>query len=339
MLILPFFVLGARRRRLQPLDAGEAPPPDREHRLLAPARRLASSASTTSLDRRQAGLDRPRRARCRTWSPCSRRSLSLALVLLVIRAYWRGPDTDARLVTACGGCARGLHGLRQGALAAVPDVDLPVRAARRRAAAASTPPARSSPRSRSRSRTRTAATASATSTGRSGPCSRGTRSSSPRSSCSSGASVRERGRFDVAQYDCRDADLGRHRRSRVPRLPPLRLPARARAPGDLRRQPRDRVAREHRAPPRRGVHLRAPGRRRRDLDRRGRRLRLPPREPGEPDRLPAAAAPDAQGRLARHAQRARPREVEARAVRDQLDERGLRRPAGAPAAGDATGAT
>ena len=40
-----------------------------------------------------------------------------------------------------------------------------------------------------------------------------------------------------------------------------------------------------------------------------------------------------------HAQRARPRQVEARPLPDQLDERGLRRPAGAPAARDATGAT
>ena len=44
-------------------------------------------------------------------------------------------------------------------------------------------------------------------------------------------------------------------------------------------------------------------------DRRAGRLRLPPRCAGEPDRLPAAAAPLAQGRLVRHAQRARPREV------------------------------
>ena len=86
-----------------------------------------------------------------------------------------------------------------------------------------------------------------------------------------------------------------------------------------------------------GVHVPEPGRRRRDLDRRAGRLRLPPREPGEPDRLPAPAAADAEGRLARHPQRARPRQVEARPVRDQLDERGLRRPAGASAAGDVLG--
>ena len=135
----------------------------------------------------------------------------------------------------------------------------------------------------------------------------------------------------------RRADLRRDRGRRVPRLPSLRLPAGAPPSGDLRRQPRDGVAREHRAHPRRGVHVREPGRRRRHLDRRAGRLRLPPREPREPDRLPAAAAADAQGRLARHAQRARPRQVEARALRDQLDERGLRRPAGAPAARDVLG--
>ena len=106
---------------------------------------------------------------------------------------------------------------------------------------------------------------------------------------------------------------------------------------DLRRQPRDRVARQHRAPARRRVRLPAarPDAARRD--RRAGRLRLPPREPGEPDRLPAAAAADAQGRLVRHAQRARSREGEARALPARLDERGLRRPAGAPAAGDLLG--
>ena len=88
---------------------------------------------------------------------------------------------------------------------------------------------------------------------------------------------------------------------------------------------------------RRRVRVRLPGRRRRDLDRRAGRLRLPPREPREPDRLPAAAAADAEGRLAGHPQRARPRQVEARALPDQLDERGLRRPAGAPAARDVLG--
>ena len=108
-------------------------------------------------------------------------------------------------------------------------------------------------------------------------------------------------------------------------------------PRDLRRQPRDGLAREHRARPRRRVHLRPPRRRRADPHRRGRRLRLPPRRAREPGRLPARAARVAEGRLVRHAQRARAREVEARTVPDLLDERGLRRPAGAPAAGDLLG--
>ena len=71
--------------------------------------------------------------------------------------------------------------------------------------------------------------------------------------------------------------------------------------------------------------------------RRAGRLRLPPRVAGEPDRLPAAAAADAQGRLLRHPQRARPGQAPPRAVPARLDERGLRRPAGAPAARDLLG--
>ena len=48
-------------------------------------------------------------------------------------------------------------------------------------------------------------------------------------------------------YDAPRDDLSRNRRRRLPRLPSLRLPARKGSPGDLRRQPRDRLAREHRA--------------------------------------------------------------------------------------------
>ena len=109
------------------------------------------------------------------------------------------------------------------------------------------------------------------------------------------------------------------------------------ASGDLRRQPRDGLAGEHRAPPRRRVRVPLPRRDRADPHRRAGRLRLPPRGPREPRRLPARAARVAEGRLVRHAQRARPREVEARAVPDLLDERGLRRPAGASAARDLLG--
>ena len=55
---------------------------------------------------------------------------------------------------------------------------------------------------------------------------------------------------------------------------------------------------------------------------------------GEPGRLPRAADPDAQGRLARHAQRARPRQGEGRALPPGVDVRGLRRSARASADGD-----
>ena len=48
-----------------------------------------------------------------------------------------------------------------------------------------------------------------------------------------------------------DADLCRHRRGGVSRLAPVRSAARARAPRCLRRQPRDGLAGEHRAPARR----------------------------------------------------------------------------------------
>ena len=46
------------------------------------------------LDRGQARVDRPRRRVCPTRSACSS-LLSLALVVLVLRAYWRGADNDA----------------------------------------------------------------------------------------------------------------------------------------------------------------------------------------------------------------------------------------------------
>ena len=55
------------------------------------------------------------------------------------------------------------------------------------------------------------------------------------------------------------------------------------------------------------------------------RLRLPPRRARQPDRLPAPAAAHAEGRLVRDAQRARPREVQARPLPARVDERGLRR--------------
>ena len=67
------------------------------------------------------------------------------------------------------------------------------------------------------------------------------------------------------------------------------------------------------------------------------RLRLPPRQPGQPDRLPASAAAHAQGRLVRDAQRDRPGQVQAGALPAGLDLRGLRRSGRAPAARDLLG--
>ena len=88
---------------------------------------------------------------------------------------------------------------------------------------------------------------------------------------------------------------------------------------------------EHIRDPERFVHV---GRRhhRAVLRRRAGRLRLPPRLAGLADRLPAPAAAHAQGRLLRHPPHARPGQGQARALPDRLDQRGLRRPAGAPAA-------
>ena len=65
-------------------------------------------------------------------------------------------------------------------------------------------------------------------------------------------------------------------------------------------------------------------------DRRAGGLRLPPGVAGEPDRLPAAAAAHAEGRLLRHPQRPRPGQAPPGALPAGLHQRGLRRPAGAP---------
>ena len=53
----------------------------------------------------------------------------------------------------------------------------------------------------------------------------------------------------------RDEHLPDHRRRRIPRLAHVRPPAARGPPGDLRRQPRHRLAAEHRAHPRRRVPL------------------------------------------------------------------------------------
>ena len=72
--------------------------------------------------------------------------------------------------------------------------------------------------------------------------------------------------------------------------------------------------------------------------RRGAARRDPPlRLAGEPGRLRAAADPDPEGRLARHAQGARPRQGEARALPAREHVRVLRRPAGEPAARELLG--
>ena len=94
---------------------------------------------------------------------------------------------------------------------------------------------------------------------------------------------------------------------------------------------------QHRPPARSRLRIHPP--RRHPLHRRRRpgRLRAALGQPGQPDRLPRAADPDAEGRLARHAQRARPGQSEEGAVRHRVDVRGLRRSARAPAEGDLLG--
>ena len=125
---------------------------------------------------------------------------------------------------------------------------------------------------------------------------------------------------------------GSHRRGGLSRLPSLRVPARARVARDLPGQPRHRVADEHQAPARGPVRVPLP--QLRGLHRRGRAggRGVPPGQPRQPGRLPAAAAAHAQGRFLRHPQRAGPGQVQARPVSAGVDVRGLRRPGGAPPA-------
>ena len=124
-----------------------------------------------------------------------------------------------------------------------------------------------------------------------------------------------------------------HRRRRVHRLTPVGNAARPRLLGRRDRQPADRRHGQHRAPGEPRLHVHQARRHQLHLRRRARRRRAALGQPGEPDRLPGAADPDAQGRRARHAQGARPRESEERAVRDRLDVGSLWRSAGAPAEG------
>ena len=112
----------------------------------------------------------------------------------------------------------------------------------------------------------------------------------------------------------------------------MRAAARAGQPGDLRRQPGDGVAGEHRPPALGEFSFHEPRHHRVRPDRRAGGLHLPPRQPGEPDRLPAAAAADAEGRLLRHPQHAGGGEVQAGAVPARLDLGGLRRPRDPPPA-------
>ena len=211
--------------------------------------RARSSASTTShWIARQARLDRPRRRACPTSSACCRRVLASRSSLLVACAYWRGPRRRPPARDRVGGGDRRVHGLRQGALAAVPRPGSSRSSRSRPAAGASRRPGRSSRRSRSRSpSTCCDRHGSATRTGRSGCCS--LRNGllvatfcllylAARRACKGFVRI---GRIRPLSTIARDDDLRRHRRRRLPRLPSLRLPARAGPPGDLRRQPRDRA--------------------------------------------------------------------------------------------------
>ena len=135
-----------------------------------------------------------------------------------------------------------------------------------------------------------------------------------------------------------DADLCRHRRGRLPRLAPLRGAARARAPRDLRRQPRDGLAREHRAPARRRLRCSC----NHDVT-----YHIEIDEPVDfVYHLAALASPIDYLRLPLHSLKVGSYgthnalglgEVQARPLPARVDERGVRRPAGAPAAGDVLG--
>ena len=121
-----------------------------------------------------------------------------------------------------------------------------------------------------------------------------------------------------------------HRRRRVHRLAPVRAPARAGARRALRRQLLHRQQAQH-PPPARPAALRARAARRHlPALRRGRRD-LQPRLPGVADPLPVRPGADDQDLGPRRDQHARPRQAPARADPAGLDERGVRRPRGAPA--------
>ena len=94
---------------------------------------------------------------------------------------------------------------------------------------------------------------------------------------------------------------------------------------------------EHRAPRQPRLRLHQARRHQLHLRRGAGRRRAALGQPGEPDRLPRAADPDAQGRRARHAQGAGAGQGEEGAVRARLDLGGLRRSARASAEGDLLG--
>ena len=130
-----------------------------------------------------------------------------------------------------------------------------------------------------------------------------------------------------------------HRRRRLHRLTPRRVPARRRLGGLRARRPLDRVDREHR-PPCRPRRL-PPGRRQRARARRRQRARaqvrrrLPPRRRrrGAADRR--GARPHDRHEHPGHRDRARPLQPLRQARPDRVHERGLRRPPrAAPAARD-----
>ena len=141
------------------------------------------------------------------------------------------------------------------------------------------------------------------------------------------------------RMDCH-ADLRRHRRRGVPRLAPLRDPARATGTACICLDNLDtgsltnieHIRDDAFAFLNHDVDAAHPDRRAVDFV-------FHFASPGQPDRLPAAAAAHAQGRRLRHAQRARPGEVQARALPARLDQRGLRRPAACTRSPRATGAT
>ena len=125
----------------------------------------------------------------------------------------------------------------------------------------------------------------------------------------------------------------RHRRRRVPRLAPLRAAARPRRRGRRHRQPHHRQHRQHRAPLRHAAASRS-------SSTTCRRTSGCPgavdavmhfASAGVADGLPRDADPDPEGRQPRHPQRPRPGQGQGRPVLPGLHQRGLRRPAGAPA--------